>query len=301
MQAAAATDSRPSRGTSASSWIQWTRRSPAAKSLGPLRLALLLWLLTSVLSMSAQTNSSSPAVSLPAKSKFHLYLLIGQSNMAGRGKVGRPDKTPHPRVLTFTPADTWAPAVEPITHDKPTMLGVGPGLAFGKAMAEKYPDVTIGLVPCAFGGTPLRRWQRGGDLYSNAVHRVRLAMQDGSLKGILWHQGESDSGAATNANTYADRLGGMIRDLRADLGAPNLPFVAGELGEFFYGRTTNASPYVMVVNDALKNLPQTVRHSACASSKGLKDNGDTLHFNAAAQREFGQRYAEQMILLLASP
>ena len=93
-------------------------------------------------------------VQLPVKAKLDLYLLMGQSNMAGRGKIGAEDKTPHPRVLVFTLANQWEPAVEPITHDKPRMLGVGPGLAFGKAMAEAEPGVTIGLVPCAVGGTP---------------------------------------------------------------------------------------------------------------------------------------------------
>jgi hypothetical protein len=249
----------------------------------------------------AQTNAPSASVGLPAKQRLHVYLLMGQSNMAGRGQVGAVDKAPHPRVLTFTPGNTWAPAVEPITHDKPTMLGVGPGLAFGKVMAEKYPEATIGLVSCAFGGTPLRRWERGGDLYSNAVHRAQLALRDGTLKGVLWHQGEADSGVATNANTYADRLAKMIADLRTDLGAPNLPFVAGELGEFFYLRQTNASPYVLVVNDALKHLPVRVPHTGCASSRGLKDKGDTLHFNAAAQHEFGRRYAQEMIVLLGEP
>ena len=159
----------------------------------------------------AQTKSVAPSVQLPVKEKLQLYLLMGQSNMAGRGKLGPEDQTPHPRVLVFTLQNQWEPAIEPITHDKPAILGVGPGLAFGKAMAGKQPGVTIGLVPCAFGGTPLKRWQRGGDLYSNAVHRATLAMRDGTLAGILWHQGEADAASSTNANTYAERLAQMIQ------------------------------------------------------------------------------------------
>jgi hypothetical protein len=235
------------------------------------------------------------------KDKLQLYLLMGQSNMAGRGKLATEDKTPHPRVLVFTLQGKWEPAVEPITHDKPTMLGVGPGLAFGKAMAEKEPGVTIGLVPCAFGGTPLKRWQHGGDLYSNAVHRAKLAMRDGTLAGILWHQGESDSGTATNANTYGARLGQMIQDIRADLGAPNLPFVVGQIGEFLYDRGPDHSPYARVVNAALAELPQKVPATGCALAKGLKDKGDQLHFDAASQREFGRRYATEMLRLQSKP
>jgi hypothetical protein len=245
----------------------------------------------------AQTNVSPNPIQLPVKEKLHLYLLMGQSNMAGRGKIGAEDKTPHPRVLLFTLQNKWEPAVEPVTHDKPGMLGVGPGLAFGKAMAASDPDATIGLVPCAVGGTPLKRWERSGDLYSNAVQRARLAMREGTLKGILWHQGESDSGAATNANSYSDRLSRMIQDIRADLGAPDLPFVVGQIGEFLYDRGPGHAAYTRVVNAALAALPEKVPATACAPSKGLKDKGDVLHFDAASQRELGRRYAAAMLRL----
>ncbi|HWH72081.1 MAG TPA: sialate O-acetylesterase, partial [Candidatus Sulfotelmatobacter sp.] len=106
---------------------------------------------------SEQTNLTQRPASLPVKAKLHLYLLMGQSNMAGRGKLEAEDQTPHPRVLVFTLSNQWESAVEPVTHDKPGMLGVGPGLSFGKRMAEQNPGVTVGLVPCALGGTPLKR------------------------------------------------------------------------------------------------------------------------------------------------
>lgn len=245
----------------------------------------------------AQTNRTNHPVQLPVKEKLHLYLLMGQSNMAGRGKIGAEDKTPHPRVLLFTLQDKWEPAVEPVTHDKPTMLGVGPGLAFGKAMAADDAGATIGLVPCAVGGTPLKRWERNGDLYSNAVQRARLAMREGTLKGIIWHQGESDSGTATNANSYGDRLSRMIQDIRADLGTPDLPFVAGQIGEFLYDRGPGHAAYPRVVNAALAALPEKVPATAFAPSKGLKDKGDQLHFDAPSQRELGRRYATEMLRL----
>ena len=262
------------------------------------RMAMLV-MLSCALSAAAgaQTNSTARSVQLPVKSKLQLYLLMGQSNMAGRGNIGAEDKTPDPRVVMFTLANKWEPAIEPVTHDRPGMLGVGPGLTFGKAMAEQAPGVTIGLVPCALGGTPLKRWERGGDLYSNAVHRAKLAMSDGTLKGILWHQGESDSGAATNANTYGYRLGTMIQDNRADLGVPDLPFVVGQIGEFLYDRGPGHAAYPRVVNAALAALPEKVPATACVPSRGLKDKGDVLHFDAASQREFGRRYAAEMLRL----
>jgi len=239
-------------------------------------------------------------VKLPARSKFHLYLLMGQSNMAGRGLLGEEDKVPHPRVLMLDTNGVWQVAVEPITHDRPKMLGVGPGLAFGKAMAEKNPAVTIGLVPCAVGGTLLARWRRGGDLYSNAVHRAKLAMKAGSLQGILWHQGESDSKPGL-AETYGARMTQMIRDLRADLGTPDLPFVAGQLGEFLYTRKTNNVPEAVTVNDAIARLPKEVPHTGFISVKGLTHKGDQLHFDGASQREMGRRFAAQMLRLTVKP
>lgn len=253
--------------------------------------------LASLGAVFGQANPATNSTLLPVKQKFDIYLLLGQSNMAGRGKIGAEDKTSHPRVLMFTLENRWEPAVEPITHDKPGMLGVGPGLAFGKIMAEKDPEVTIGLISCAVGGTPLKRWQHGGDLYSNAVQRARIALHNGILKGILWHQGESDSGTTNNANTYGERLAEMILDLRADLQAPNVPFVVGQIGEFLYDRGPEHSQYPRVVNDALAKLPEKVPATACASSKGLKDKGDMLHFDAASQRELGKRYAAEMLRL----
>jgi len=263
----------------------------------PISVLLTLTACSMAAPAGAQTNAAAAPTRLPAKEKLHLYLLMGQSNMAGRGKIASEDKATHPRVLLFTLDNKWELAVEPVTRDKPGMLGVGPGLAFGKAMAEKEPGVTIGLVPCAVGGTPLKRWQSGGDLYSNAVHRARLAMQNGTIKGILWHQGESDSGSTTNAHTYGDRLARMIEDIRADLAAPGLPVVVGQIGEFLYDRGPDHSPYARVVNAALAALPDKVPATACAPSKGLNHKGDQLHFDAAAQREFGRRYAAAMLRL----
>ena len=120
------------------------------------------------LMLIVNSNGAEP-VKAPNKQKFRIYILMGQSNMAGRGAVEKEDKTPHPRVLMLQTNDTWVPAIEPLTRDPNKVHGVGPGLAFGKAMAEKFPNVTIGLVATAVGGTPLSRWQKGGDLYEKAV------------------------------------------------------------------------------------------------------------------------------------
>jgi hypothetical protein len=223
---------------------------------------------------------------------------MGQSNMAGRGVIETEDTTPHPQVLVFTTNLTWRIAVEPITHDYPTRLGVGPGLAFGKAMAGSNPRATIGLVPCAVGATPLSRWEKGGDLYSNAVHRARLAMKSGTLKGIIWHQGEADSRPGM-AETYGDRLAKMIGDIRAELDSGNLPFVVGQLGEFLYTRQATNITEARAVNAMLEKIPARVSRTGFASATGLMHKGDEVHFDTASQRELGYRFAVEMIRLQA--
>ena len=87
-----------------------------------------------------------------AQDKMDLYLLVGQSNMAGRGVVEEQDKTPHARVLMLSKEGKWVPAIDPMHFDKPA-AGVGLGKTFGQLIAEANPGVTIGLIPCAVGGS----------------------------------------------------------------------------------------------------------------------------------------------------
>ncbi|MBI3413955.1 MAG: neutral/alkaline non-lysosomal ceramidase N-terminal domain-containing protein [Verrucomicrobia bacterium] len=232
-----------------------------------------------------------------SKESLHLYLLIGQSNMAGRGLVEDQDKVPHPRVLTFSAQTRWQLALDPLHADK-SNAGVGLGSAFGRAMADATNGVTIGLIPSAVGGTPLSRWEKGGDLYAQALARARHAMQDGTLKGILWHQGEDDAKEEKTARSYAGRLAQMIHDLRADLGAGEVPFVAGKLGEFLLTTKKAELPFVPTVNEQLQSIPPRISRSALVDSAGLTPMADDIHFDSASLRTFGQRYADTMRSLL---
>jgi hypothetical protein len=232
---------------------------------------------------------------------FHLYLLIGQSNMAGRGEVEPQDREAHPHILALDKEGEWTPAVDPIHFDKP-IAGVGPGRTFSKAMADKAPSIRIGLIPCAAGGSPMSVWQRGGfweqtnsHPYDDALERARIAMQHGILKGVLWHQGESDSNEV-DAGQYGDRLAALIRTLRADLGVPDVPFVCGTLGDFFVA----GNSWARAINQALEQVMQRVEHTACVDAAGLAHKGDMLHFDAASARELGRRYARAMVCLQES-
>ena len=115
----------------------------------------------------------------------------------------------------------------------------------------------------------------------------------GVIDGILWHQGESDSNDEELAKTYEVRLSQMLKDLRMDLGLPNVPVVVGQLGEFVKGK------YVDVVRAAIQNTPNNVPNVGYVDSAGLGHKGDSLHFNTAGEQGMGGRYAAVMKALKA--
>lgn len=227
-----------------------------------------------------------------APDHLQVFLLIGQSNMAGRGAVEAPDLVPHPRVFVLTKDLAWVPAVDPLHFDKPERIGTGLGKTFGAVVADADPAAEIGLVPAAFGGSALDEWAPGQPHYVNAVARAKAALRHGRLAGILWHQGEADS-APDKAATYAVRFAKMIAQLRADLDAQDVPVVVGETGRF---RADGAA-----INAVLAQLPGFVPHCAFVSAEGLADKGDQIHFNSAAYRELGRRYAAAWQQLAPAP
>jgi len=225
--------------------------------------------------------------------RFHIFLLWGQSNMAGRGKVEPADKTPHPRVKMLDQAGEWQPASDPLHFDKPRAVGVGPGKTFAIEYAQTHPEVTVGLVPCAAGGSSIDSWTPGGyhsqtqsHPYDDAISRARIALAAGTLKGILWHQGESDCNAR-NAPLYADKLKGLIERSRRELSAPDVPFFIGQLGNF---PQRPWSTYRIEVDAAQQRIAREVPQVEFVSSKGLMPKADQVHFNAASARELGHRY-----------
>ena len=221
--------------------------------------------------------------------EMELFLLIGQSNMAGRGVIEDQDRVPFPRVFTLTKEETWAPAVEPIHFDRPERLGTGLGRSFARVLAEAAPSTKIGLIPAAMGGSSLDEWKVGGKLYTDAVRRARVAMKNGRLRGILWHQGEADSMKLELIRSYQPRWLTVMAALRAELG--DVPIVVGELGQFLYTREKNDYAMARMVNEQLAMLAVNGSRVAFVSSFGLGHKGDVLHFDSAGLREFGRRYA----------
>ncbi|MCO6454128.1 MAG: alkaline phosphatase D family protein [Pirellulaceae bacterium] len=260
------------------------------------RTAWLVLLVASLVSLSAARCPGQTAAATPPadKDKFHLFLLVGQSNMAGRGRVEPQDQVAHPRLLTLDKELQWQPAVDPLHFDKPAVVGVGLGRTFGLQLVEADPEITVGLIPCAVGGSPIASWQPGGrhaqtntQPYDDALRRARHALRFGQLRGILWHQGESDA-TPELAGEYQQRLHELIARLRKDLQAEQVPFIAGQMGQFAE-RPWDAAH--KLVDAAHQSLPAQVPRTALVSSEGLGHKGDQVHFDAASYRELGRRYA----------
>lgn len=225
--------------------------------------------------------------------EFDLYILAGQSNMAGRGELTDSLRAfQDNRVWMLTRDLTWTVARHPVHFDKPAVAGVGPGLSFGVAMAEVTPGVRIGLIPCAVGGTSIDKWQPGAfdpatstHPYDDAVVRITRAMKQGRIKGMIWLQGEADS-HEKGAGVYLDNLAVFIDRIRKLTGENNLPVVVGELGRF--------KPNYQLVNAELNKAPLRIKNLAVARSEGFTHKGDQTHFDAGSAISYGLRFAREM-------
>jgi len=252
-------------------------------------------LLTTYLLLLTFLSAMVHAQQKPDK-KMDIYILMGQSNMAGRGKITEEYKArQHPRVMMLNRDNEWVTARHPLHFDKPKAAGVGPGLSFGIEMAKVDSNVIIGLVPCAVGGTPISKWVPGAydevtstHPYDDALLRIKEAMKKGTVKGVLWHQGEGDS-RAESSKVYLEKLNELIVRIRKEVNDPNLPFVVGELGRY--------RESYHFINDELVKLPAKVPSTIVVSSEGLWHKGDGTHFDSPSAAEFGRRFAKGMLQL----
>lgn len=234
------------------------------------------------------------------KEKFNLYLMIGQSNMAGRGTVSLSDRRIVSQAFMMDKNLKWTSLREPVHFDKKS-AGTGIGRVFASEMVKSAkPGVRIGLIPCAVGGTSIETWQAGVvdeatglRPYDDMLIRLREASKYGELKGVLFHQGESDSNKKMVAS-YPQSLLNLIDRLKEETGNPNLPFLIGQMGHF-PGHKWNK--YRSAIDATHKRIAQEDFNIEFISSHGLSDR-DGTHFNSKSYREFGRRYAFVMQRLL---
>lgn len=224
-----------------------------------------------------------------------VYLLIGQSNMAGRGYMTDQDSVDRfDRIFLLNREGKPVEATNPFNQyssvrKEINMQGINPGVGFSMFMRE-HTKHNIILVVNAIGGSKLDEWMPDTKYFSEAIKRTRQAQNYGRLKGILWHQGCSDSSDSLR-NIYMNKLMTMVESLRDSLDAEMVPFIAGELPEW-----RESSP---AFNDMINTISEHIPLSACVSSKGctMREAPSDPHFSRDGQLILGRRYGEQMLKL----
>ncbi len=231
-----------------------------------------------------------------AKDKYDVYLLIGQSNMAGRGRMiasdtlgiiegvwllnekGKPEKA-------VSPLNKYSSIRKSLPIQQ-----IGPGEAFAKTLRQKTGKKIL-LVVNARGGSNIKAWLPSAEekYLDEAIRRTKEATKYGPLKGILWHQGESNSGAP---QSYMKQLETMVGELRKQLDADNVPFVAGEIAPWHHNRDK--------FNPIIRTIKEHINNSDWVSSEscGMLKNENDPHFSREGQMILGERYAQKIYELV---
>jgi hypothetical protein len=234
--------------------------------------------------LAVHAEDKTPSAYNGGKENLHIYLLIGQSNMAGRAPITKEQEGVITNGYLLNAESQWEPAKNPLNRYSTIRKGLkmqklNPGYSFAQAMLKAQKDISIGLIVNAKGGSKIGQWKKGTRFYNDAVKRAQEAQKTGTLKGILWHQGESDNG---NPDGYIDQLKELVKDLRVDLKAPKLPFVAGQVNK------------VEAINKQIAQLPKTLPHTGYVSSENLKAM-DRWHFDTNSMLLLGEGYAKEML------
>lgn len=249
---------------------------------------------------------------------FYIFLSFGQSNMEGHSKPEPQDAVANERFQVLQAVDCpdlnrekgkWYTAVPPLTRCN---TGITPGDYFGKTLSESLPDsIKIGIINVSVGGCKIELfekesyesyvetapgWMKGmiaqydGNPYGRLLELAKLAQKDGVIKGILLHQGESNTGD----QSWPGKVEGVYDNLLSDLGlAPDsIPLLAGELVSAEQGGKCAS------MNPIIATLPDVIPNSYVISSADCEAIPDGLHFSAAGYRLLGSRYGEQMAVLL---
>jgi hypothetical protein len=250
---------------------------------------------------------------------FYIFLCLGQSNMEGNARIEEQDTLGvDKRFLTMAAVDcpelgrtlgNWYPAVPPLCR---CYTGLTPADYFGRTLVAELPEnIRVGVINVSVGGCKIELFgtdnyqsyvatvpdwmvpminEYGGNPYGRLVEVAQLAQKDGVIKGILLHQGESDSGDTLWPQKVKVVYDKLMNDL--DLNPDSIPLLAGEL--------VNADQEGVCagMNSIIQNLPQTIPNSYVIPSDGCNDAPDNLHFTAEGYRELGKRYGVRMLSLL---
>lgn len=249
---------------------------------------------------------------------FYIFLCLGQSNMEGNAKFEPQDTAVDKRFQVLEAVDCanlgrtkghWYTAVPPLSRCK---TGLTPGDYFGRTLVANLPErVRVGVINVSVGGCKIELFDRDnyqsyvstapswlinmvkeydGNPYGRLVEMAKMAQKDGVIKGILLHQGESNTGDTLWPQKVKTVYDNLLKDL--DLKAGAVPLLAGEVVHADQGGVCAS------MNNIIAKLPQTIPNAHVISSSGCADAADNLHFNAEGYRELGRRYAVKMLSLL---
>ena len=250
---------------------------------------------------------------------FYIFLCFGQSNMEGAARPEAEDlKSPGPRFLLMPAVDDaqrgrtmgkWCEAAAPLCRPN---TGLTPADWFGRTLIETLPDnIRVGIIHVAIGGIRIEGfmpdqiaeyvktapgWMKGmleaygNNPYERLVTLAKRAQQDGVIKGVLMHQGESNTGDPEWAQKVQSVYDHLLGDLQ--LKPEEVPLLAGEVVQ------ANGEGQCVAMNKQIDELPKTLHTAHVVSSTGCSNGPDKLHFDAAGYRELGRRYGEKMLELM---
>ena len=220
----------------------------------------------------------------------HVFLIAGQSNSVGQDTDDGGADYPAGTLQYGNSTRTLTAASSPLDHLNEQAGTMGFAKQFCIDYKAANPNINILLVPAGRGSTGFANgnWNQGNTEYENAVDSVNEVMALDStykFKGILWHQGESDTGAT---GTYEASLYDMIADMRSDINDADstTPFILGELTPQFVASNGGAQ----VINPIIEGVPADITYTGVADNTGLTSKPDNIHYNAASLRTLGSRY-----------
>ncbi|KAL2249575.1 probable carbohydrate esterase At4g34215 [Sesamum indicum] len=263
-------------------------------------MSSLIWLM--LLSCSTLVISTKNASDGNTRQGKSIFILAGQSNMAGRGGIHAGvwdgyiplECQSSPKVLRLNSEHKWEEARPPLHRDIDYLkaCGIGPGLAFANSVLQKNISIgDIGLVPCAVGGTQISEWRRGSPLYKQLLSRAHAALHDGGIiRAILWYQGESDTLSQEDAKLYKMRLAKLFTDIRSDMKLPKLPVILVALA-------SAEGPYIDEVRKAQLGLD--LPNVKCVDAKGMEIGNDGLHLSTKGEVKVGQMMADAFTQFMA--
>jgi hypothetical protein len=240
-----------------------------------------------------------------------LFILAGQSNMSGRGKVPESLQKTNPRVFVFGNDYQWKLAAEPVDSpagqiDKVSEdldAGFSPAMSFAERLLESDPTMIIGLIPCAKNSTSISAWNRDTKvttLYGSCLNRIRQASERGVPAGMLIYLGETDATDSVlyptkgiiSPDLWASKFSEMVQNWRSDLGSPNLPVVFAQLA-------TNGDPKSFINWEVIKQQQASVKLPFC---RMIKTDDltvvDGVHLSIESYQELGKRFADAYLELI---